>query len=150
MKVNNKPGWGSLRAERGREDRAEHERCCTCRLTSGPGLTFSSQSPWFTTQDLVPCILRYIPKTWRMEGMKMSFISHIDDLQVFKEVLLDIRESCPWQMTLLLYLISSSHQGVPNKICYVLNCHIISAPFLHSTTRPANIYIMPKSLNHTF
>lgn len=38
-------------------------------------------------------------------------------------------------MTLLLYLISSSHQGVPNKICYALNCHIISAPFslLHHT-----------------
>lgn len=32
-------------------------------------------------------------------------------------------------MTLLLYLISSSHQGVPNKICYVLNRRIISAPF---------------------
>ena len=32
-------------------------------------------------------------------------------------------------MTLLLYLISSSHQGVPNKICYVLNRHVISAPF---------------------
>ena len=45
-------------------------------------------------------------------------------------------------MTLLLYLISSSHPGVPNKICYVLNRHVISAPF------PLLYHMSNQQINH--
>lgn len=106
------------------------------------GLVSEATASHHDLQAKISFLVSYIPKTWRMEGMKMSFISYFDDLHVLKGVLLDIRASRAWQMTLLLCLISGSHRGVANKICYVLNCHRISAPF-------PLLYHMPnQQINH--
>lgn len=106
------------------------------------GLVSDLTTSHYDLQFKISFFASYIPKTWRMEGMKVSCISYMDDLWVFKEVLLDIWASCPWRMTLLLYLISSSHQGVPNNICYILNRRIISAPF------PLLHHMSSQQINH--